>query len=809
MPPLFPTGPSPLSSLPSRPLRAPSVPPPRTRSRRLHDPLPPTSPLLHPQVMPPKNKPCDILQNIIDASFPAIRLQDDVPESSLTKEVINDFLKDSPTPRFVGVAPVYSEKGSLCRLALAVSGKVIIVQFAAKGKGSKAYAGREFLDSELLHNPDVTIVGFDFYKVAVVLFTDQSLRVLNGVDLNSACGKQSNDALGTIQSAIRDRSPVMEVNVNPLFSSNTFDAKRITNIAIQAWLAYTLSTYDTMEEMLRSAPHINTKDMNDVELQCLADLDRGEQRLQLVQGTSVRHDFSAAGSRGETAHLRADRFQTRFQKETASALPITQRVMAHDHETGLDIVIPGQVSSIIGRNTIIKTTTNLENRTILSVTTHGPVQPTNAERERAYMIRSALQGQTDALSSPFLQYIMRPSETFTWPDTFPTSDVIPDIVSKRSLNHSQECAVQQMLADMDSARLTIIKGPPGTGKTTVIAAFVASAVSAGQNGIWLVAESNFAVKNIAEKLADVGFWNFRLLISKEFHFGWHDHLYKQIQKNVISSIEFKQARSRIQGVPVMLCTLSMLSNKLLHIFTNVNPVKALVIDEASQITLGSYVFPFNRFATTIHKIAMIGDDKQLPPYGADNDPDTIKSIFEVEHLHPHILFLAIQYRMPSLIGEVVSDVNYDGQLDSWTDHPVPPSQPCCWFVHVDESQESKWDTSWQNVKERAAVIKIAAKLQAEEKNFCIITPYDAQRTLLVTDLKAAGLQHEDKCFNVDSFQGNERDYVIVSIRGMYIVTSWDFVEKKASHTLVGRMSAAWSEDAWILPDHLTVENVDQ
>lgn len=67
----------------------------------------------------------------------------------------------------------------------------------------------------------------------------------------------------------------------------------------------------------------------------------------------------------------------------------------------------------------------------------------------------------------------------------------------------------------------IVPDVGATGKTTVIAAYVTSAVSAGVTGIWLVAQSNIAVKNIAEKLADVGFYNWRLLVSKDFHIGWY------------------------------------------------------------------------------------------------------------------------------------------------------------------------------------------------------------------------------------------------------------------------------------------------
>ena len=40
---------------------------------------------------------------------------------------------------------------------------------------------------------------------------------------------------------------------------------------------------------------------------------------------------------------------------------------------------------------------------------------------------------------------------------------------------------------------------------------------------------------------------------------------------------------------------------------------------------------------------------------------------------------------------------------------------------------------------------------------------------------------------------------------MYIVTSWGFVDGIAAHTLVGRMAAAWGDEAWVNPEHLTVE----
>ena len=39
-------------------------------------------------------------------------------------------------------------------------------------------------------------------------------------------------------------------------------------------------------------------------------------------------------------------------------------------------------------------------------------------------------------------------------------------------------------------------------------------------------------------------------------------------------------------------------------------------------------------------------------------------------------------------------------------------------------------------------------------------------------------------------------------RGMYIVTSWDFVWERAPATMVGRMAAAWGDEVWVMPEDL-------
>ena len=61
-------------------------------------------------------------------------------------------------------------------------------------------------------------------------------------------------------------------------------------------------------------------------------------------------------------------------------------------------------------------------------------------------------------------------------------------------------------------------GPPGTGKTTTISHAVRQ-WTASLKRVWLVAQSNVGVKNIAESLKSRGV-EFRLIVSKEFYVEW-------------------------------------------------------------------------------------------------------------------------------------------------------------------------------------------------------------------------------------------------------------------------------------------------
>ena len=294
----------------------------------------------------------------------------------------------------------------------------------------------------------------------------------------------------------------------------------------------------------------------------------------------------------------------------------------------------GRTTKVNGRQAMISLQTAFHGTNILSVTTLGREARTYAELMRGDVVMEALQHASGILQSPFVRRIWLPNTIASWAGvpSLPSS-VALHFPGQRKLNPSQENAVNVILSNHDADRVALIHGPPGTGKTTVIAAAVTSVMSAPNRSstLWLVAQSNVAVKNVAEKLGDVGFFDFKLLVSKDFHFDWldyllsyvyyllriccrHEHLYEKILANVIRSDDFVDSMVLIErlllGSRVVLCTLSMLSHPKLSPFIQLVPPQTVIFDEASQIEVGDYFPLLRRFQYTLSKLVFIGDDKQ-------------------------------------------------------------------------------------------------------------------------------------------------------------------------------------------------------
>ncbi|OJA13623.1 hypothetical protein AZE42_03977 [Rhizopogon vesiculosus] len=702
---------------------------------------------------------------------------------------------------------------------------------------------RTLLQDHILCDSNIQLYGYRMDRIAVAIFLELSLRINAAVDILSV-SSDSHDrrSLQAIMTALGGELLLQRKNVETLFA----DGAPATNVALQAWAACRAAMLDHMAPRYAPLPRIATDTLPDAYLSVLAKISRHADISESLKPTKVINDVKGdfIFKKGNV-NLECTRFRTRIMSSKNQVIQIETQV--GDRHS----IITGRAQRVKGRQAHINVNGTMDSREkIVSVTTVGKESLTAAESYREDVVRQALQGTVKLTGHPFFCSIWMPSFSISqtplvqpvaypliyypggtsWPPpvlngfTKPPVFYPPICYPGGTLNVSQNIAVRRIISEAYKDRVVMIQGPPGTGKTTVIAASVMSIIQyddTQKRTIWLVAQSNVAVKNIAEKLDKVGFRDFKLLVSMDFHFDWHEHLYERLAHCLIRSDEFGDgpvaASRRILDSRVMLCTLSMLSNPRIDDYTRLVPMQTVIIDEASQIEVGDYLPVLQRFRPTLQKMVFIGDDKQLAPFGQD-DVQQLQSVFEFPHLRQQACFLNTQYRMPVVVGDFISRHIYDHQL--MTVHDIS-SRAACRFVDVKMGQENKSGHSWVNEQEIQVIIHLARLYSKLGRQYKVLTPYDAQSVAIEKQLESEDLPWEDKCFNVDSFQGNEEDHIIVSLvrtegvgflknvrrmnvmltrckKSMIICTSRNFVMAgKAADTLVGKLAAAMGPEGWL------------
>jgi regulator of nonsense transcripts 1 len=723
-------------------------------------------------------------------------------EENVDAESLAVFAHSRP----LGLAPGYSEHGRIVALAISDDKNCLVINFKSARHRKDSAAP---LDSVLCRAAG-DIFAFDMGTLSMSLYSSLHLYVTNAVDIQSAFPTSNRTPLTAITKIAGASSRVDADHVEEVFRNPIHCDKKYIDLATRAWVSHILATYEDGPETLAKVPRINTKDMADKELHMLAKWSADALQLDLKKPTQVTH-FATLRTDPSTQTTRLE-----SSAYTTQVRPNKNIIMNTSGPLG-GLDIHGSVGWSDGRMTKAKTSRPLDDVTDLTVTTIGRDDPTSAEAHRAATLLRILQGALHLLDNPWIQNIWFPGSDghLTWPAglTLPPSlaqpSTFPD--GMLALNASQQRAVNTMMSSSSEYYITLIQGPPGTGKTSIIASFVQLSLAYGRSGIWIIAQSNVAVRNIAEKLIRIGFYGWRLLISKMFHSDWHEHLYSSLRQHIIRSDHFQSDDPRLRGVPVILCTTSMLANKQVRSFCSTEvPMNFLIVDEASQIEIGNLLTIFIDFKSTLRKVCFIGDDKQLPPHGQE-DIKNLQSIFELPHLNTSekVIFLNIQYRMPPGIGTFISHFVYEGKLQSSPSHPIQ-NFPCKFINAV--GKESKSGNSYENHSECIAVIKAALELQKHNKSYRILTPFTAQCNLIEKEMKKrSGLEWKDKCFTVDSFQGNEDDYIIISTvrssqvgflknirrtnvmltrckRGMFIISSKAFCDGPGVHSLVGKLA---------------------
>ncbi|KAK6947477.1 RNA helicase UPF1, 1B domain [Dillenia turbinata] len=372
------------------------------------------------------------------------------------------------------------------------------------------------------------------------------------------------------------------------------------------------------------------------------------------------------------------------------------------------------------------------------------------------------------------------------------------------LNASQVFAVKSVL----QKPISLIQGPPGTGKTVTSAAIVYHMAKQGQGQVLVCAPSNVAVDQLAEKISATGLKVVRLCAkSREAVSSPVEHLtlhyqvrhldmsekselhklqqLKDEQGELSSSDEkkykaLKQATEReiSQSADVICCTCVGAGDPRLANFR----FRQVLIDESTQATEPECLIPL---VLGVKQVVLVGDHCQLGPVIMCKKAaraGLAQSLFErLVLLGVKPIRLQVQYRMHPSLSEFPSYSFYEGTLQNGVtmnerqspgiDFPWPvPNWPMFFYVQMGQEEISASGTSYLNRTEAANVEKIVTTFLRSgvvPSQIGVITPYEGQRAYIVNYMSRNGalrqqLYKEIEVASVDSFQGREKDYIILS-----------------------------------------------
>lgn len=385
------------------------------------------------------------------------------------------------------------------------------------------------------------------------------------------------------------------------------------------------------------------------------------------------------------------------------------------------------------------------------------------------------------------------------------------------LNSTQETAVNKVLCARD---VTIVHGPPGTGKTTTLVEAIYETLHR-EPQVLVCAQSNTAVDWISEKLVDRGVNVLRIgnptrvndkMLSFTYERRFENHpLYPElwsIRKNLRelgsrarrgSYDEREGVRSRMSrlrdrataleiqinaelfdGAHVIASTLVSSNHRLL----NGRRFGTLFIDEAAQALEAACWIAIRK----ADRVVLAGDHCQLPPtikcYEAARGGLERTLMEKVVSNKPAVVsLLKVQYRMHEEIMKFPSQWFYNGELEAASEVRyrgiLDWDTPIHWIdtSEMDFKEEFVGETFGRINKAEADLLlselkiyinRISGNRILEEKiDFGIISPYKAQVQYLRNKIKAdASLKPYRSLFTVntvDGFQGQERDVIFISL----------------------------------------------
>jgi predicted DNA helicase len=372
--------------------------------------------------------------------------------------------------------------------------------------------------------------------------------------------------------------------------------------------------------------------------------------------------------------------------------------------------------------------------------------------------------------------------------------------NNKKLNESQQQAVA---AIMQNEQITIVHGPPGTGKTTTLIEAIVQLVKNGEK-VLVSAPSNTAVDNIAKGLLQQAVKLLRVGNASKADEAIFAHTPEGRMNNSQQQKEIKQLKIRAEEFRRMALKYKrsfgkaereqrqLLFKEVKNIRSEIKKIQAyneeklfteaeviagtpigiydagiehfhfqtLVLDEAGQCIepLAWCIFPL------ADKIVLAGDHWQLPPTVLSHEAAQLglnRSILETAIKATDTVYLLnTQYRMKKVIAGFSSNYFYNDRLLSAAH--LQNTGTHITFIDTAGSgyNEEHGDDgcSLQNKGELAIVQKLFETESLDPLKTAFISPYAGQvaaaKEILSSQLRIS---------TIDSFQGQEKETIIISL----------------------------------------------
>lgn len=396
-------------------------------------------------------------------------------------------------------------------------------------------------------------------------------------------------------------------------------------------------------------------------------------------------------------------------------------------------------------------------------------------------------------------------------------------VGSAVLNPSQNEAVNKILT---ANELAIIHGPPGTGKTTTLVQAIKALVKQNNDKVLVVAPSNTAVDLLSEKLHNEGLNVLRvgnparvsdelMSLTLDAKMANHDllketkRLKKQAQEYKNMAHKYKRSFGRAESeqrkalfaeahkimkevgnteqyiIDDVVAKAQVITATLVganhYTVSNLN-YKTVVIDEAGQALEPACWIPILK----AEKVILAGDHCQLPPTIKSDEAargGLLKTLLEkcVENHPEAVTLLDEQYRMNTEIMGYSSKVFYENRLKAHAsvakNRLLSDDSPLLFIDTAGCGFDEKLEgTSSTNPEEAALLFKHFTAFVEEIKSkftketfptVAVISPYKQQIGILKEQLEHSPELRDVKdkiaINTIDSFQGQERDIVYISL----------------------------------------------